>query len=237
MKNNLQLSFFSLAIVAFTLLNACTPAVKGSGPQVTKKINISEFKSIELELPASVTLAISDTIQGVIRAQANIAELIEFKMDGDELTIRCNKNYKSDLPVEVILTTRQLEEIEVKGSGDLKVVNPVKGEKLEVEIDGSGDVTLMANVGKLETEVNGSGDVTYSGKAEYHHIRLNGSGNIMAGELQSEECDIKINGSGDADLNITGDLNAKVTGSGKILYAGTPKVNSEITGSGEIKRK
>jgi hypothetical protein len=237
MRNTLISGYTVVLIFAVLFLNSCSGTVEGTGPVVVKKLNISEFTMLELELPATVTLAISDTIQAVVRAQGNIADLIELKNDGDKLIIKCKKDYKSSLPVEVILTTRQLERIVVNGSGDVNVVNPVRSDELRMQINGSGDIAIQAFVDKLRTEINGSGDVTVSGKAAKHRIRMNGSGNVEAGNLQNEVCDININGSGDAVLHVNTDLEAKVLGSGNIRYTGAPKVKSEITGSGDISKK
>lgn len=227
---------FFLLVLSF-LFSGCSWPVKGTGPVTNKKLALSEFRSIELEIPANVTLALSDSIQGVVRAQSNIAELIEFKYDGDELVIKSSKDYKTSLPVEIVLSTRELEKVIVNGSGDVHVVNPVRGEELRLEVNGSGDISVQANVGKMRTEINGSGDITISGKAINHRIRMNGSGNVIAGDLQTENTDIRINGSGDAGLAVNSSLEAKVMGSGNIRYAGTPKVDADITGSGEISKR
>jgi hypothetical protein len=237
MKNYL-ISGCSAALIFTTfLLSSCSRPVEGTGSVITKRLDLSEFTMLELDLPASVTVAISDTIQAVVRAQGNIADLIELKKDGDELIIKCKKDYKSSMPVEVILTTRQLERIVVNGSGDVNVVNPVHGEELRTQINGSGDITMPVDVTRLRTEINGSGDITLSGKAAKHRIRMNGSGNVAAENLQSDDCDISINGSGDALLHVNSRLEAKVLGSGNVRYTGAPKVKSEITGSGDISKK
>ncbi len=46
-----------------------------------------------------------------------------------------------------------------------------------------------------------------------------------------------VTGSGDADVNCTGDLNARIIGSGTVTYTGTPSVQQSITGSGSIQHR
>jgi hypothetical protein len=236
MKKYILLFCAFCAITAIFLASGCSRPIEGTGPVVNQKMNLLAFTSLELEIDANVTIAISDSQQTVLRAQQNIAQLIEFKSDGDELIIKSKEDFNTSSPVEIVLTAKQLKRIIVNGSGDVKVINPVRGKELRVEINGSGDVELNANVDKLRTEMNGSGDIVYKGKSIKQRIRMNGSGNLNASALQTEECDIRIAGSGDASLNVNVSLDAEVLGSGNIHYTGTPKVQSEITGSGDISK-
>jgi hypothetical protein len=234
MKNFNQL-FLSGITSLILLLNAgCSRPIEGEGPVISKNVNAGDFTEIELEIPATLTIAISDSSAAVINAQQNIASMIELSNDGDCLTIKSEEEYRSSHPVEIILSTRKLEKLVVNGRGDVNVINPVRGSGLRVIINGSGDIRVKTDVEKLRTEINGSGDITYEGQAGSHRIRMNGSGNVNASELSAEKCDIHINGSGDADLRVTSLLEARVLGSGNIRYSGTPEVNSKITGSGNV---
>ena len=237
MIKRLPFSFPAICLALCFLLISCSPTIEGTGTVISKKLDLSEFRSIELEIPATITVAMSDSLQGVIRAQSNIAELIELEYDGDELVIKSKEDYSSSRPVELILSTRELEKLTINGSGDIKVINPIRGDELKLVINGSGNISVLTSVTKLRTDINGSGDVSIEGKAVNHRIRMNGSGNVMAGNLQTENTDIHINGSGDADLTANLSLEAKIMGSGNVTYQGAPKVDADITGSGEVSKK
>ena len=237
MIKRLPFSLSALFLAFSFLIGSCGRSVEGTGSIVNKKLELSEFRSIELEIPVKVTIAMSDSIQGVIRAQNNIAELIELKYDGDELIIKSKEDYNTSLPVELVLSARVLEKLIINGSGEIIVINPVRGNELRLEINGSGDIAVQTNVEKLRTNINGSGDVSIEGKAVTHRVRMNGSGNVLAGSLQTEVTDIHINGSGDADVTANTSLEAKVMGSGNVTYQGSPKVDVDITGSGEVSKK
>jgi hypothetical protein len=237
MIKRLPFSLLALFLAFSFFLSSCSPAIEGTGPVINKKLVLTEFRSIELEIPAVITVAMSDSVQGVIRAQSNIADLIELQFDGDELIIKSKEDYSTSKPVELILSARELEKLTINGSGDIKVINPIRGEELKLVINGSGNISVQTSVTKLRTDINGSGDINIEGKAVNHRIRMNGSGNVMAGNLQTENTDIHINGSGDADLTANLSLEAKIMGSGNVTYQGTPKVDADITGSGEVSKK
>lgn len=234
MKNLNQLFLWGFASLLLLLNAGCSRPVDGEGPVITRTVNTGDFSEIELKVPATVTIAISDSSASVIKAQQNIATMIELHNDGDKLTIKSEDEFRSSHPVDIILTTRNLSEIVVNGRGDVNVINPVRGASLTIVINGSGDIRAKTDVQKLRTEINGSGDITLEGKAGTHRIRMNGSGNVNANSLSAERCDIRINGSGDADLHVNTELDARVLGSGNIRYSGTPEVNSKITGSGNV---
>src|SRR6187200_1051266 len=121
MIKRLPFSLPALFLAFSFFLNSCSPTIEGTGSVINKKLDLAEFCSIELEIPAIITVAMSDSVQGVIRAQGNIADLIELKYDGDELIIKSKEDYSSSKPVELVLSTRELEKLTINGSGDIKV--------------------------------------------------------------------------------------------------------------------
>ncbi len=64
---------------------------------------------------------------------------------------------------------------------------------------------------------------------------LTGSGKVLAANLETDKCDIRISGSGDVEINVKSELEANISGSGSVSYKGNPNhVNSHASGSGHI---
>jgi hypothetical protein len=64
-----------------------------------------------------------------------------------------------------------------------------------------------------------------------------GSGSFKGLELDSNDTDVKVAGSGQAKVVANEILKARVNGSGTIVYKGNPEnVNNKTNGSGKIKR-
>jgi hypothetical protein len=89
----------------------------------------------------------------------------------------------------------------------------------------------------LEITLGGSGNIKVTGMVENLIATINGSGNLELENLIVEKAFIKINASGDANVNVKRELKAEITGSGDIHYQGNPsRVIPKITGSGSVEK-
>jgi hypothetical protein len=139
----------------------------------------------------------------------------------------------------------------VHGSGDLGAIG--KTEQLTVTIHGSGDVgasDLQAGaasvtihgsgdadvhvLGAFDAVIHGSGDVRAVGKADRLTASINGSGDLRAYDLEAREASVSINGSGDANVNVSESLNVVIHGSGDVHYKGSPKIRQVAPGTGHV---
>jgi hypothetical protein len=60
---------------------------------------------------------------------------------------------------------------------------------------------------------------------------------VLAADLVTNKCDVRISGSGDVEINVTDELDASISGSGSVLYKGDPKkLNSHSAGSGKVRK-
>jgi hypothetical protein len=145
--------------------------------------------------------------------------------------------------------------IEIGGSGDVSM-SDLTSERLTIDIGGSGDVTTEGlNVVAFDTDIGGSGDIDVEelngetlsldvngsgnlringGQVNDQEIDVNGSGNYVSGDLASEIVGVRIGGSGDITVWVTGSLQVVVNGSGDVRYYGRPSVSSTGDGSGDV---
>lgn len=233
LKSVLKFFFFFVFVVS---LVSCRKSIKGEGPLTNRQIPVSDFSGVILSIPADVKIVIADSFKCIVRAQRNIVEAIEVRLDGDDLEIKSEYSLKSDDPIELFVSIPVISRIEVNGSGDVSFVNPAKGEKLRLYVNGSGSIDARAEMEKIVSEMNGSGSVILHGAAASLSCEINGSGDLHAFNMSTEQTEIDIRGSGDAEVNASSKLRADIKGSGNIIYKGQPHVISEIIGSGNIKK-
>jgi hypothetical protein len=236
---NMSLKIIATLITSIAVIFAsgCTSPIEGTGPQISKEISIEKFEELNLEIPATVTLVMSDTVQCIIKAQQNIIDVIRFENSGNELEISSDKNFAGDSPIAIFLSTQFIKELTLSGSGTIQSFNPIKTKSIDASLNGSGKISLIAMVDKLMANLNGSGSIILEGTADKSDLRINGSGDIHAQDLITNKSKIEITGSGNASLFATAKLHAEITGSGVIDYKGNPELTSKITGSGEIQKK
>lgn len=124
--------------------------------------------------------------------------------------------------IKVVLHARDLERIEVAGSGDVLIeglvrpgdffvsvagsgdidVNGLECDNLKIAVAGSGDVSMDVKVrGKIDAGVAGSGDIRLIGSADRASFSVAGSGDIDARGLKvANDISSSTKGSGDIRL-------------------------------------
>lgn len=152
-----------------------------------------------------------------IEANGTDLDKIETKVVGNTLQIQTKRGYWGhNGRVRMVVTYRNLEEINNSGSTDIEGLSTFEGERFTVNNSGSGDLRATFNVGKLELNISGSSDMHVKGKASRQAIAISGSGDVNAGQLQGQEASVAISGSGDVTLNVKGQVRSSVSGSGHV---------------------
>lgn len=89
----------------------------------------------------------------------------------------------------------------------------------------------------LELVVAGSGDVEGYGRAERLSVRVNGSGDVDLENLPVADAVIEVHGSGDVRAAPSGVADVAVRGSGDVDLTTRPaRLNSRVTGSGRVRQ-
>lgn len=106
-----------------------------------------------------------------------------------------------------------------------------------VDIDGSGDVVLEGLDGQaLSLALHGAADVDASGTVDRLTATIEGAGDANLLDLRARTARVVVQGAGDAEVNVSDELDVSVEGAADVSYAGNPRITSEISGAGDIKR-
>ncbi len=207
---------------------------KGDGPIETAELNIADFHSFSLELPATVFLTQGSEQRVLVEAQSNVINDLEVDVRNGHWEIELDECYRKYKDVVFYITIPEIEKIGVAGSGEVIGENTISEDNVELSIAGSGDIDLSLHVERLETKISGSGDMKLEGSTDFHEAAISGSGDISAYDLESEVTDASIAGSGSCRVHVNDALDVTISGSGDVYYKGDPSVNSVISGSGDI---
>ena len=103
-------------------------------------------------------------------------------------------------------------------------------------LNGSGDLYLKAyDQPSLVLDINGSGNVDAQGKASTVDLRVSGSGEADLRGLDTGDAKITLSGSGEAHVAPHGATEVDVAGSGDVYLTSKPTVlSSNVAGSGEV---
>jgi hypothetical protein len=213
--------------------------VKGSGRIIDDPRPLSGFVAVHLTGPVDVELKASNRDSVTVRADDNIAPLIQTRVTGGdrpalEIGVVEGASFRTSRSPVVVVEFRALSELVIRGSGDVRA-DRIVAEDFALSMTGSGGARLdTLQAARFAAVLAGSGDLAVSGRADEQAYRLAGSGDVSAGRLEGRSVQVSIAGSGDAVVNASETLDATIAGSGEVGYRGNPRVTQRIRGSGTV---
>jgi hypothetical protein len=83
--------------------------------------------------------------------------------------------------------------------------------------------------------VTGAGDFDLAGpQQDLLDIHITGTGNIKAFDMEVKECNIRISGAGNCEVNVKDHLDVSISGVGNVRYMGTPSLDTDVSGVGNV---
>jgi hypothetical protein len=240
---NLLLAAILVSGSAFTLTKS-HPTTKISASKIEDR-HLSGFNGVHVAGSFDVYITQGSTESVKVEAPDDIIGRIITEVDGGVLKIY-NKHDGfhwenwfggSHKKIAIYVTAKDLNSINISGSGDVFFKEGIHTNSLKLKVTGSGDMLGKVDVKILESSISGSGDMKLSGRADNSTVSVVGSGDFSARNLITINTAVRVSGSGDASVNASSKVDASVAGSGDIRYTGAAKnVSSSKSGSGDIER-
>lgn len=219
------LSIFSILIFVSSCIfindggNFINPNLRGSRNIISQNRGGAVFQSIVSNGSINVYIKQGNFYDIVVRTDDNLIQYLDTYVENGTLTISFRNNFNiSPSIAEVYVTAPTLRGITINGSGNVFGQSPIHSDFLELNIYGSGYID-------------------FSGFADYLRAYVSGSGNIRAWGLTARNAEVRVVGSGNAEITVLNELTAIITGSGSIYYSGNPRVSANVNGSGKVIRR
>ena len=105
-----------------------------------------------------------------------------------------------------------------------------------LELRGPGDITLIdVQQKQLKLNLAGAANVEGSGKVDMLDVNASGAGNLDFERLAATDGKINIAGIGNADLRVSGKLDANISGAGNVTLHTKPQMlTSHVSGIGSV---
>ena len=210
--------------------------VEGSGKVVEEPRDVAGFSRLTVQGPLKVRVEAADADRVVVRADDNVAPLIETKLLGGTLAIgvRAGASFRTRTDVQVRVQAKRLDGVVLRGSGEVRV-DRVDTDVFEATLQGSGDIVVDAlRADAVAVSIAGNGDVRLKGTAASLGVVIDGSGDLHAADLPAKQVAVRIRGSGDVRVHATDELKVEIDGSGDVHYRGAPKISKSVSGSGSV---
>ena len=237
------MKFSLMAILIAFVFSSCFftgQRVSGDGHIITQEKNVGNFTAVRSSGSMDVHIVQKEINSVKVETDENLISYLDIYVDGSTLVVRERQGYALNPTknITVYVSSPAFKEIEMSGSGDIVSDNIISGnEPLKIDVSGSGNINLNVSLPKLEAEISGSGNIILKGQSSDLDISMNGSGNIKCFDLTSDNVNINISGSSDAEITANKKLDIDVAGSGSVRYKGNAAVNQRVSGSGEVKKE
>ncbi len=233
---------------------------KGEGAITTEILPVDDFTGIDLSISDNVTVT-QGTVQKVeVTGHSNIIKRLTTSVSDNTWRIGLQNGCYNDYELSINITVPDINLLKLSGSGYI-YVNEFTGvsEKLTLDVSGSGKLELkdFKGITTLVTSLKGSGSIDIGGfddatafnislkgdgrftsnkniSVERLNLTNSGSGRFNGYKISSNQCIVRLAGSGKCELTANNSLDVKISGSGYVFYKGTPAITQQISGSGKI---
>ena len=204
--NLLTVSGFAVLSLFMGVLGSCSLDVDdgivdviGEGEIKTFEVELDTFSSLVHVCVGNIKLTVGDSLYAVVKAQENIFNLMNFRIDNDGfLTWSFNKKVNITEAKAItfeIVVPNQLRNIQLIAAGNIELAGP---------------------------------------RQDYIRFEHMGTGNILAYDLELNECEIVIGGVGNCFVRVNDLIEGRITGIGNIYYKGDPVRQVYLDGQGRV---
>ena len=218
--------------------------LRGDGKQITSTPEVGQFNAVEVSLPISVSITVSDGSKPSIELSGyeNILAHIKTKIKGNTLKIYTDLNETWTLgnneKISAKINLPSLVQVGTSGAADVQIHGNISGKSFGMDLSGASDVSIdNINVDEFETQGSGASTIEIKGGNVKHAVfQVSGAGKIKAYPLAANSVDVQISGAGSGQVTATEKLFARISGAGSITYKGHPVVDQDVSGAGSISR-
>lgn len=196
--------------------------------QGTRTLAWTGGESLTVDLPAEVTFVQGDKAGVVIEGDKEYIQRI--RLVGGRLVL--DEDEAMDRGV-VRLGPSGLHVTSASESLRITVTAP---KVTSFRLAGSGDLDIENyDQPVMDVLIDGSGDLEAVGRAQSLQLRVNGSGDADLGGLTLGDASVDVPGSGDVVVGPTGKAHVEIDGSGDVTLTRRPReLERDISGSGEV---
>lgn len=243
MKTMKTKQLFTLAIALtflLTLQSSCSygfGGIKGDGNVVKQDRKLSSFSGLDVGGAFKVFLTQGDKESIVVEADENLLDIISTEVRGNTLVIKTTEDIRDSEALNIYLTFKDMNEMEISGACHLSGENKMKFENLDLDCSGASDVELKLGASSINLDCSGASQVELFGSAESVELDLSGAAHFDGYDLEADIYNTDISGASHAKIFVTRELSAEVSGAASLKYKGEPVIKEhDVSGAASMKK-
>ena len=176
---------------------------------------LSEFTEVSGTFVGNMILLQSDESKVEVESSENVRDITSTTVSNGKLEVSFTQCVDELDVFNVYIYSPDFRDIDFTGVGDIITPDDLVLDELSVSLSGVGDIQLRGEVEDLS-------------------LSISGVGNISAFMMQSESCEVRISGTGDAEVAASVALDVTISGTGNVYYRGMPAISTNISGTGNL---
>lgn len=154
---------------------------------------VSPYSAMAVSGPIQVFAQknMGDTVRLV--ADKGLSPKIATTVTDRVLTIEAIEEIRHERVLKVYIDSERLEKIFLTGSSTLEVVDKMVKDSISIRMSGSAEARLLSETSYLNVQMNDVANVFMAGNTQTLDMTLTGFSDIVAYNLVSKVCSIKIN--------------------------------------------
>lgn len=241
MKKTMKI-FIVVSLMAIGIAFAKTVYV--SGPLESKTFNERSFTRLDIKSQFNVYLTQENEEKIVVETYKNLMPYVVVEKRNQTLNVYLDKDLNrikwngKDEVLNVYISVKELEKVELSGACDLYLMSPLVTEDLKISASGASDLELNKINGKsIKIITSGASDID-NADLEAADIYINASGASDGNlEVVAKVLEMIASGASDFDISVdVDDLKISAHGSSDFNARGkTGKFKISLSGSSEMK--
>jgi hypothetical protein len=220
-----KLSILTSFILVLFIVSSCIfsgPSIKGNGNVKEETRSTGDFTEVKVSRGMNVYISNGETTKVVVKADENLIDAIETEVVGDVLNVTVNKFIRQSKSLKVFVTVPNIEVIKTTSGSNVFSEDSLKTANLEIKSTAGSNVHLTVEAGELVISAAAGSNIFLDGSAKSLTMKANSGSNIKAGDLQAENCDVKVSSGANIWVKVQNGLTAKASSGGNIWYSGQP---------------
>jgi hypothetical protein len=233
MKQKFQIlvSIFLAAILSTSCI-FMTPSINGDGNVVEENRKVGDFDEIKVSRGMNVYISQGEKIKVVVKADENLLDAIETRIEGDVLKITSNKNIRKATTKKVYVTLPKIKRIKASAGSNVFSQSTLKSKNLRLSGSAGSNMKIEVDCGKMDVSVSAGSNMMLEGKASSFLGKASAGSNLKAEGLISKKCQVKTSSGANIWISVKNNLTAQASSGGNIFYYGNPETTDVEKSSG-----
>ena len=239
MKQGIQ--FFAAIIFILATSTSCIfmePSIKGNGKVVTEIRETGSFDEIEVSRGVNVYLTQGADRKVEIKADKNLLDAIEIKVEDDVLKIYSTKRIRKATSFKVFVTNPDFSKISSTSGSNVFSESMIKSENLVLSSTSGSNMKIDVETDKLTAKVSSGANIKLRGKTEMFQGKATSGANLMGEKFIANNSIVEASSGANLWITTTTDFEGRAGSGGNVFYFGDPKIiNTKESSGGNVIKK